>query len=71
MKLYEKLIDDYLKEANKDGVRIYHLGRKDRLPKSLLKKIVYAEESTKNNKKYIANIAIDYGGQDDILRAVK
>jgi undecaprenyl diphosphate synthase len=71
MKLYEKLIDDYLKEANKDGVRIYHLGRRDRLPKSLLKKIVYAEESTKNNKKYIANIAIDYGGQDDILRAVK
>ena len=71
MVLYKKLIDDYLKEANKDGVRIYHLGRKDRLPKSLIKKISYAEESTKNNKKYIANIAIDYGGQDDILRAVK
>jgi hypothetical protein len=47
------------------------LGRKDRLPESLLKKIAYAEEHTKNNKKYIANIAIDYGGQDDILRAVK
>jgi len=70
MKLYEKLLDDYLKDANKDGVRIYHLGRKDRLPKFLLKKLDYAEESTKNNKKYIANVAIDYGGQDDILRAV-
>ncbi|OGM09466.1 di-trans,poly-cis-decaprenylcistransferase [Candidatus Woesebacteria bacterium RBG_13_34_9] len=71
MKMYEKLIDDYLKEAKKEGVRIFHLGRKDRLPKFLLKKIVYAEESTRNNNRYIMNIAIDYGGQDDILRAVK
>ena len=71
MKLYEKLIDDYLNEAQKDGVRIIHLGRKDRIPKFLLKKILFAEESTKENKKYIMNIAIDYGGQDDIIRATK
>lgn len=71
MKLYEKLVDDYLKEAKKDGVRIIHLGRKDRIPQSLLKKILKAEEDTKDNKKHIMNIAIDYGGQDDIIRAVK
>jgi len=71
MKLYEKLIDDYLKEADKDGVRIIHLGRKDRIPKFLLKKLLFAEEATKENKKYIMNIAIDYGGQDDILRATR
>jgi undecaprenyl diphosphate synthase len=71
MKLYEKLIDDYLGEADKDGVKIVHLGRKDRIPKSLLKKILYAEERTKNNKKYISNIAIDHGGHDDIIRAVQ
>lgn len=71
MRLYEKLIDDYLKEAQKDGIRIIHLGRKDRIPKFLLKKITFAEKSTKENKKYIMNIAIDYGGQDDILRATK
>ena len=71
MRLYEKLIDDYLKEAKKDKVRIIHLGRKDRIPKFLLKKILFAEESTKDNKKFIMNIAIDYGGQDDIIRATK
>jgi undecaprenyl diphosphate synthase len=71
MRLYERLIDDYLKEAQKDGVRIIHLGRKDRIPKFLLKKITFAEESTKENKKYIMNIAIDHGGQDDIVRALK
>lgn len=71
MKLYGKLIDDCLKEAKKEKVRIVHLGRKDRLPKALLKKITQAEEETKNNDKYIMNIALDYGGHDDIIRAVQ
>lgn len=71
MKLYEKLIDDYLKEARQSKVRICHLGRKDRLPKSLLKKIEYAEAETRDYDKYIMNIAIDYGGHDDIIRAVQ
>jgi len=42
MKLYEKLVDDYLKEAMENKVRIIHLGRKDRLPGRLLKKIAQA-----------------------------
>ncbi|OGM28057.1 di-trans,poly-cis-decaprenylcistransferase [Candidatus Woesebacteria bacterium RIFCSPLOWO2_01_FULL_39_61] len=71
MKLYHKLLDDYLKEAHKDKVRIHHLGRKDRLPTSLIKKIENAESETKNYSKYIANIGLDYGGQDDILRSVQ
>jgi undecaprenyl diphosphate synthase len=71
MKLYERLIDDYLKEAQKEGVKMIHLGRKDRLSAPLLKKLASAEEKTKNNKKYIVNIALDYGGQDDIIRAVE
>ena len=71
MKLYAKLIDNYLKEAKENKVRIYHLGRRDRLPEVLLKKIEKAEEETKHYDKYVMNIAIDYGGQDDIIRAVK
>ena len=71
MKLYEKLVDDYLKEAQKDNIKIVHLGRKDRIPKFLFNKLNYAEELTKENKKYIMNIAIDYGGQDDIVRATR
>lgn len=71
MKLYEKLIKDFLDEARENKVRIYHLGRKDRLPKVLMKKIREAEEETKHYEKYIMNIALDYGGHDDILRAVQ
>lgn len=71
MKLYESLVGRYLKEAKEDDVKIIHLGRKDRIPKSLLAKIIKAEEETENNKSYILNIAIDYGGHDDIIRAVQ
>ena len=71
MRLYEKLVNDYLKEAMKRSIRIIHLGRKDRLPKRLINKLASAEEKTKNNKKYITNIAIDYGGHDELIRAVK
>jgi undecaprenyl diphosphate synthase len=71
MKLYHKLIDDYLVEAHKDKVRIFHLGRKDRLPKSLMKKLSGAEKETEGYTKFIANIALDYGGQDEILRITK
>lgn len=71
MKLYHKLIDDYIKEAHKYKVRIYHLGRRDRLPTSLIKKIDEAMEVTKKYKKYIMNIALDYGGRDEILRSFK
>ena len=71
MRLYHKLLDDYVADAHKDKVKIVHLGRRDRLPKSLINKIEKTEEETKNYKKHIANIGLDYGGQDDILRAVK
>lgn len=71
MKLYKKLIDDYLMEAKQDGIRIVHIGRKDRIPKFLLEKISYAEKMTEKNTKHIINLAIDYGGQDDIIRAIK
>ena len=71
MKLYVKLLNDYIKEAHKDEVKIVHLGRKDRIPGFLLDRIKEAENETRHYKKYIANIAIDHGGHDDIIRAVK
>ena len=70
MGLYEILIDKCLSEAIEDKVRVIHLGRKDRIPKSLLKKITDAENETKNFDKYFLNIALDYGGRDETLRTI-
>lgn len=67
--LFQKTIDEHLKDALENGVRICHLGRKDRLPESLIKKIRDAEEKTKDNQKYVLNLALDYGGHDELYRA--
>lgn len=69
MKIFESFIGQHLKEAQNDNVRIVHLGRKDRIPKTLARKLAKAEEETKNNSQHVFNIAIDYGGQDELLRA--
>lgn len=71
MGIYKTLIDQYLKEALKDQIRIIHLGRKDRVDNVLQKKIINAEEKTKHFDKYYLAMALDYGGQDEILRAAQ
>ncbi len=71
MKLFEEMVDRYLREAMKEHVRIIHLGRKDRLPKSLREKIITAEEKTKKFDTYYLGVALDYGGRDEIVRAIK
>lgn len=71
MRLYGHLLDKYIKEAKKDNVRIIHIGRKDRLPKFLLEKLEKAQDETKNFSKHVINIAIDYGGRDEIIRGIK
>lgn len=64
-------IKDCREDAEKYGIRFIHLGRKDRLPKTLLSLIKKTEEETKNRKNHILNMALDYGGRDEILRATR
>lgn len=71
VKLGGLFIDQHLKEAIKDDVKITHLGRKDRIPEGLRKKIQEAEEKTKNNTTHYLNLAFDYGGHDEIVRAIQ
>ncbi|MEK7470966.1 MAG: polyprenyl diphosphate synthase [Patescibacteria group bacterium] len=70
-KLFWSMVKIIEKEATKDDIRFIHLGRKDRLPKDLVKYIEKLEEKIKNNKKHTFNVALDYGGHDEILRATK
>jgi len=68
--LISKGLKELEKEAIKNKVRFRHLGRKDRLPKELLKVIEQAEKSTKNFDKYNLQLCLDYGGRDEIARAM-
>lgn len=71
MKLAVYGFKKYAKELHKDKVRFMHIGRKDRLPKDVLDIVIRLEEETKDYDKYYLTIALDYGGQDEILRAIK
>lgn len=71
MGIYEKWLDQNLKVAQKEQIRIIHLGRKDRIRESLRDKLEEVEEKTKHFTKYYLGIALDYGGRDELLRATK
>lgn len=64
-------LKEVAKEVHKEKVRFIHLGRKDRLPKDLVASITKLEEETKKYKKHVYNMALDYGGRDEITRAVR
>ena len=71
MKLFAQMIDQNLKMALEEKIRIIHLGRKERIQKHLAEKIIQAEKKTANFDKYFFVIALDYGGRDELLRAIK
>ncbi len=61
----------YISEIDKYNAGFRHIGRKDRMPKKVSDLFNEIEEKTKDRTEKIVTIAIDYGGRDEILRAVK
>lgn len=57
-----------LEEKN---IRLRFIGRRDRLPGSVLKVINEAEEMPADSDSLLVFIALDYGGRDDIVRAAR
>ncbi len=53
------------------GVRVHVLGNKLRIGKALLKAVHEAEEATKDNKRGTLLFCLDYGGQQEIVEAMK
>jgi undecaprenyl diphosphate synthase len=70
MDLFTALLKEHEAEAHRDGVRLYHFGRKDRIPSELAKEIERIEKDTQHYSKYILNLCLDYGGQNEIIRAI-
>ena len=70
MNLLSIFIDREVNNLHKEGVRILHIGRRERLDQSLRKKIEGAIELTKNNTAITVQMGLDYGGRDEITQAV-
>lgn len=61
---------ELLDELVANDVRFKHLGRKDRLPQSVALAISNLETKTVSFNQYHLNLALDYGGLDEIVRAI-
>lgn len=59
---------DFYKE---NGIKLNHIGNFDALPKNIQKDIANALEDTKDFKGMVLNLAINYGGRDEIVRGIK
>ncbi|MCD6520383.1 MAG: isoprenyl transferase [Anaerolineae bacterium] len=71
LSLFGRMIDNELDELKRNGVRIRHVGRTERLSPQLVKKIRYAEQVTQENDRLILNVAFNYGGRAELVDAVR
>lgn len=63
----QKNMDKYIK----DGVKLNTIGDLSKIPNDLTKSINGWVSKSKNNKKLTVTIALNYGGRDEIIRAIK
>ena len=71
MLLLKKYLDDFAKRADTENIKVKLLGNIEELPDNIQKSIYNTIQRTKNNTGTVLNIAFNYGGRDEIKRAVK
>ena len=71
MMLLQNYLDDYSKRADTENIRVKVLGDITALKPGMQKSIINCMERTKDNTGVTFNIALNYGGRDEIIKAVK
>ena len=71
MKLFEKLLRKELQEMKQEGVCINFIGDLVPLPESLQQEIHHSITETQHNQQINFNVAINYGGRGEIIRACR
>ena len=71
MLILQNYVDDFLEKTSTDNIKIQFLGDITALSKNLQKSINNCIEKTKNNTGLTLNIAFNYGGRVELIRAVK
>lgn len=69
------LLVEYLRrelpELRRNGVRIKAIGDISQLPEIAQNELAFAEEETRSEQKLILNIAVNYGGRAELVRAAR
>ena len=71
MMLLQNYLDDYSKRADTENIKVKILGDISALSSGMQKSIKKCMERTKDNTGVTFNIALNYGGRDEIIRAIK
>lgn len=73
MNLFVKAAKELLesKELDEKNLKIKYVGRKNLLPKEVIEAMDKLEEKTKNKTRYILNLAMPYGGKEELEDAIK
>ena len=71
MMLLQSYLDDYSKRADSENIKVKVLGDITALSQGMQKSIIKCMERTKNNTGVTFNIALNYGGRDEIVKAVQ
>ena len=71
MYLLQDVIERQLDELDRNGVRLRHIGWLDAVPSHLAESIGHAVERTRRNTRLELNVAFNYGGREEIVRAVR
>lgn len=70
-RIFVKIATDIKDYVHKNKIRFRHIGRKDRLPKKVVDKLIELENETKDYSNFNFQLCLDYGGRDEIIRAIK
>lgn len=70
MKLLKSFIQSEIDELDEKGVQVTYIGDISKLPDFAREELLRGMEKTRNNKKLILNLALNYSGKSEIVRAV-
>ncbi|HOJ00846.1 MAG TPA: isoprenyl transferase [Anaerolineaceae bacterium] len=71
MEIFADLLEKEVPKLHAQGVQIRHLGSIQELNPTLQRKLQNAIQTTQKNERLILSIALNYGGRDEIIHAVK
>jgi len=70
MNLFREMLEKNIDQLHQKGIRISTIGNLSRFDQDIRTKIEQGIEKTKQNKNLTLTFALNYGGRDDLLRAV-
>jgi undecaprenyl diphosphate synthase len=69
--LFSEVLRNEIKEIHEESTKIKFIGDLTPFPETLKNLISHSESLTKNNKKFLLNVCVNYGGRQEIVKVAK